>query len=124
MIHLDTHVVVWLYHADEKRFSTKARRKLETESLEICPIVKLELQYLFEIERLTIPADALLENLRNTIALSYASCELQPLVDAALSEAWTRDPFDRFIVAHARISGAVLISADRNVAQNYAKCVW
>ncbi len=46
-------------------------------------------------------------------------------MSSALSEQWTRDPFDRFIVAHAKAKGFTqLIPADRKIWDNYPRAVW
>ena len=45
-------------------------------------------------------------------------CERRPAVDwfeAAGEESWTHDPFDRLIVAHARLRRCRLATADREV---------
>jgi PIN domain nuclease of toxin-antitoxin system len=40
-------------------------------------------------------------------------------------EAWSRDPFDRIIVALAKVNGlAWLISADEEIAEHYPQTVW
>jgi PIN domain nuclease of toxin-antitoxin system len=47
------------------------------------------------------------------------------VVQAARDEKWTRDPFDRLIVAHAKINGlAPLLSADEQIARHYARTLW
>ena len=53
LIYLDTHAVVWLYAGETERFSATGRELIENHSLQISPIVFLELQYLKEIKRLT-----------------------------------------------------------------------
>lgn len=43
----------------------------------------------------------------------------------ALEERWTRDAFDRIIIANAKANGlAYLISADQQVARHYPRTVW
>jgi len=37
---------------------------------------------------------------------------------------WTRDPFDRLIVAHALAYSAVLCTRDRLVRDNYSHATW
>lgn len=51
VIHLDTHVVALLYSEELKGFSKKVIEILNYQSLCISEIVRLELQYLFEIKR-------------------------------------------------------------------------
>jgi PIN domain nuclease of toxin-antitoxin system len=47
------------------------------------------------------------------------------IASAALDEKWTRDPFDRLIVAHAKANGfAPLISSDKKIARHYPRTVW
>jgi PIN domain nuclease of toxin-antitoxin system len=44
---------------------------------------------------------------------------------AALDEKWTRDAFDRIIVAQAKLNGlAPLISSDEEIAEHYPRTVW
>ncbi len=50
---LDPHVVVWLHSNHLSKFSEKAKNHLETHDLFISPMVMLELQYLFEIKKLS-----------------------------------------------------------------------
>jgi PIN domain nuclease of toxin-antitoxin system len=38
--------------------------------------------------------------------------------------AWTRDPFDRLIVANAMADGAPLITADETILANFRDAVW
>ena len=52
MIHLDTHVVVWLYQGDVKKLSQRAQQLIEDNDICISPMVMLEIEYLFEIKRI------------------------------------------------------------------------
>lgn len=57
MIYLDTHVVLWLYLRKGEGLSSKARYLIEFEpEIFISPMVLLELDYLYEIERTTLPS--------------------------------------------------------------------
>ena len=47
------------------------------------------------------------------------------IASAALDEKWTRDPFDRLIVANANANRfAWLISADEAIRKHYPRTVW
>ena len=37
---------------------------------------------------------------------------------------WTRDPFDRIIVAQAKIRNSALVTRDREIRLHYSKAVW
>jgi len=56
VVYLDTHVVVFLYESGAKRIGRKARILIEENPIRISPIVRLELQYLFETGRTNLPA--------------------------------------------------------------------
>jgi len=46
------------------------------------------------------------------------------VIEQALREKWTRDPFDRIIVAHARSRRASLISHDEKIRAHYELAIW
>ncbi|MBL7007151.1 MAG: transposase, partial [Spirochaetia bacterium] len=101
MIFLDTHAVVWLYQKELHLFSTEALVRLENETLLISPAVMLELDYLFEIGRITVNAVEIAEYLTETIGLEIDPVSFLPIVEKSLGLKWTRDPFDRLLTAHA-----------------------
>jgi len=124
VIHLDTHVVVWLYAGDLRRFSPAARRRLDREELRISPMVALEVQYLHEVGRISENANAVLSDLGRKLGLAQAEGDFSAVAAAAMDLGWTRDPFDRLIVAHAALSGAALLSKDRTIRRKYRHAVW
>ena len=42
----------------------------------------------------------------------------------ALAEKWSRDPFDRLIVAHAKAQKTPLVTRDEKIRENYRLAVW
>ena len=124
VIHLDTHVVVWLYAGDLRRFSPAARRRLDREDLRISPMVALEVQYLHEVGRILENAGVVLSDLARKLGLAQAEGDFSAVAAAALGLDWTRDPFDRLIVAHAALYGATLLTKDRSIRRNYRHAVW
>ncbi len=84
----------------------------------------MELQLLYEIGRVTPTATMYVETLGASIDLRVADDRFSDVVNAALAESWTRDPFDRLIVAHARLLGATLLSRDRRITQAYPNTRW
>ncbi len=100
------------------------RDLLESEEAFVSPIVELELTYLYEVGRVTEPADAPLSGLRKTIGLQTADVSLAALVEAAAKLDWTRDPFDRMIAAQAIVADAPLITADRTILANLSLATW
>lgn len=97
---------------------------MASEEAQISPIVELELAYLFEVGRVSEPPAAPLTALQRSIGLTVSDISVASLVDAATALTWTRDPFDRLIAAHAMVTGAPLITADRTILANLPQAVW
>ncbi len=124
MIHLDTHVALWLHSRRATRISSTARRLVEREACMISPMVVLELEILSEQRRIPdVPADVLAD-LVARFGLTVSPTPFQDIVEAARRFAWTRDPFDRLIVANAIADGMRLISADEIILANFNGAVW
>lgn len=123
--YLDTNIVVWLAQGSIARISSKGQRILEQAELLISPIVSVELEYLYEASRIKLPARDVRIKLEHEIGVRVCDIPFHAVVNAALDEKWTRDPFDRMIVAHAKANGlAPLVSADEEIARNYPRTVW
>jgi PIN domain nuclease of toxin-antitoxin system len=124
MIYLDTHVVVWLYAGRTDLITPVARSLIDGNDLLISPVVALELQYLFEADKTSEPADPVVQTLAREIGLKRCDLPFADVIEVALRETWTRDPFDRITVAQARLRGAPLLTKDRDVQRNYGEAVW
>jgi len=124
LIYLDTHVVVWLYAGQLEGFSDELQSLMNEEDLLISPIVQLELQYLYEIERITDDAQEILTDLAARIGLQICNKRFQAVVSEATAVSWTRDPFDRLIVANASLNDNILISKDQSILDNYPHAKW
>ena len=124
MIHLDTHVVAWLYLGDLSLFPDAVKEQLNESRLGISPMVTLELQYLHEVGRLSVGGAEIVGELASTIGLDVDEVPLGELVAAALPVEWTRDPFDRTIVAHANLRRARLATKDRAIRERYERAFW
>jgi len=124
-VYLDTHVVVWLAAGKLERISPAARALLETAPLLISPMVEVELEYLYEGKRLLLRAGDVVRKLEFEIGLTVCPLPFAEVTRLALDESWTRDPFNRMIVAQARAAGlAQLISTDTEIAAHYPRTVW
>ena len=124
MIHIDTHVVVWLYAGDLRRFPPTIRRRLEHEDLRISPMVALEVQYLHEVGRISENAGNVISDLSLKLGLAQAEGDFSSVAATAVGLSWTRDPFDRLIVAHAAVNGVTLLTKDRTIRRHYRHAVW
>jgi PIN domain nuclease of toxin-antitoxin system len=124
VISLDTHVAVWLHAGELERLPKSLRRKLEGDQLVICPIVLLEMEYLREVNRLTVSSDEIFADLAADVGLRICDHAFAPIVRAAVRQTWTRDPFDRIIVAHALAAGYPLATKDDSIRENFSLAIW
>lgn len=123
-MYLDTHVVVWLYAGELDRFPTSASELIEENDLLISPAVLLELQFLKEIKRITADPMLVFQTLEETIGLQLCHLDFSKVVIGALSQSWTRDPFDRIITAQASVRNELLLTKDRTIRRNCAVACW
>ena len=110
VILLDTNALIW-WEQGHRRVQALGRRPGR---LYISPASLLEVQFLLEAGRI---------RLRDTTVAEIAEDERWILDDPpaaswfieALGVSWTRDPFDRLLVAHARLRGWRLATGDRTL---------
>lgn len=124
MIALDTHVAVWLHAGETQFFSEGVLSRIDSESLVICPMVALELEYLYEIGRITVPSDTIVSDLSASLGLEVCNRPFLLTVRQALQVKWTRDPFDRTIVAHALAHSFDLLTKDEMLLNKCALAFW
>jgi len=124
LIYLDTHVVAWLYAGQAELLSPKAAKLVEAEALRISPMVILELEYLREIGRLTVGGNTVVQSLSAQLGLEVCDLSFPAVIESALDQRWTRDPFDRVIVGHAALAASPLLSKDRGVRRHYRLARW
>jgi PIN domain nuclease of toxin-antitoxin system len=123
--YLDTHAAVFLHDGLLEEFSMEAKRQLEANDLLISPMVLLEFDYLFQRKRIGTGAKALFATLNAGFGVALCNFPFAKIANDAVDIAWTTDPFDRLIVAHARANhAALLITRDRRIRQNYTRAVW
>lgn len=106
------------------KISQPTRELINEYEVRISPIVLLQLQYLYEIQRVTEDATTLIADLAPRIGLRVCDKDFSAVVSRALALSWTRDLFDRLIVAHAGLHGNILLSTDENVLAHYAHARW
>ena len=124
MIYLDSHVIIWLYQKELKLIPTNVLNIIENNDVYISPIVTLELEYLFEIGKIKEHAQPLVDYLSLVLGLQMSNLDFNKVIEAAINDRWTRDPFDRIITAHAKCHNAVLITKDSDIQRHYVKAVW
>ena len=120
---LDTHVAVALYEGRTGGLSAAAKRAIDREPAAISPAVLLEIELLHEIGRLRVGAAQISEHLAGGLSIRIAGERFADVAIEALSLAFTRDPFDRLIVAHAAVMKAALVTQDSLLRHRYPKAI-
>jgi PIN domain nuclease of toxin-antitoxin system len=123
IIHLDTHVAVWLRMGDRRRLKS-VRKYLTKETLLLSPYAVLELQVLHEIGRLRETARWIVDQLEVDHDVHVTTSKLEEATAQSLSLSFTRDPFDRLIAGHALASGATLLTADQTLLASVSCAHW
>ena len=124
MVYLDTHLVLWLYAGFSDLISKEALQALEENELYISPIVELELQYLKEIGKIKKFPSEIIEALHKEINLKVCTKDFHGIIRESLNLHWTRDPFDRIIVAHASLNNNKLLTKDDSIRAHYKQALW
>lgn len=124
VIYVDTHVVAWLFAGRLDLIPARARTLIEDLPVLISPMVALELEYLFETGRTSESARGVLQALSREIGLRMCDLPFPDVAGAALRQSWTRDPFDRVIVAQAAVRRAPLVTKDANIRAHYDRAMW
>lgn len=124
MIHVDTHVIVWLFQGAVELLPEAVRARLAANRPLISPMVRLELAFLNETGRLTVQPATMLDALRVDADLGTAESPFERVAARAASLTWTRDPFDRLIAAHALADDLPLLTRDRRMLEHCPVAVW
>ncbi len=124
MIYIDTHIAVWLFAGQVEKLSDQAKKLLNENEIQISPIVRLELQYLNEIKRIAVSANDIITDLSNSIGLKVCDKNFNNIINSSLDLTWTRDPFDRIIVANALLNDDYLVTKDQTILKNYNKSLY
>jgi PIN domain nuclease of toxin-antitoxin system len=87
-------------------------------------MVLLELEYLHEIGRLNYNSNEIVSFLKESIGIKISSIPFEKIALESIKHSWTRDPFDRIIVANASYEDKELLTRDRKITQYYKKSLW
>jgi PIN domain nuclease of toxin-antitoxin system len=114
---LDTHFVIWLV-LDVKQlaeFSWVERHR----PWGISPVSFLEIQFLAEVGRLSVSNPEFMKAVMDDPRFTVDDIPLTTLIRHALGQTWTRDPFDRLLVAHSLARRVPLCTTDRDIRRHH-----
>lgn len=117
MILLDTSALIWL-HGHDERAAPLARGGAR---LYLSPASILELQFLNEAGRVRFRRHATLTQIVHDDRWVIDDPPSAAWFEEAVGVGWTRDPFDRLLVAHARIRKWPLATSDQRVIAQLRK---
>jgi PIN domain nuclease of toxin-antitoxin system len=108
---LDTHVVLWWTH-DAQRLSDAAQEALvdERHDIVLSAVLAWEIAVKRALGKLKVRSGLISELIRDgarELAVTVAHADAVEALPAH-----HRDPFDRMLIAQARVEGAILVSAD------------
>lgn len=121
---LDTHAAIFLWEGRTEVFGKASREILERGTLLLSPLVRLELGFLQEVGKLKVDPDLILGSLTADYGVAIRSDPMDDLISLAMPLHWTRDPFDRLLVATALLHEAPLVTRDARIRENFAGAVW
>jgi PIN domain nuclease of toxin-antitoxin system len=110
MILLDTSAAIWL-HSGHRR----ARPLLKLPTLHFSPASVLELQVLLEKRRIEFGNYSTSAHLVQDPRWRFDQPPSGPWLLKAVEIGWTRDVYDRLLVAHARVRGWKLATSDERI---------
>ncbi len=113
MILLDTNALLWLERSHPRSRALERAKK----RLYISPASLLEIQVLAEIGRIRLPGSATASVLAEGSHWLLDDPPAAAWFDRALELGWTRDPFDRLLIAHAQLRGWRLATGDRELIE-------
>lgn len=115
---LDTHILLWIL--------TNSPRLKEISWLDnklnwmVSPISLLELKFLDECGKIKIDVKKVSQGLSQDERFIMEDVSLEELCKQAWDLNWTRDPFDRLLVAHSLIRFVPLGTVDHLIRKNYS----
>jgi PIN domain nuclease of toxin-antitoxin system len=115
VILLDTHAAIWIAQSHPRRRPLEKLRRLY-----LSPISVLEVQFLVEAGRLRLSAGRSAAELAEDDRWRLDEPPAAKWFTRACDFGWTRDPFDRLIVAHAAVRGWRLATADERLLEHLA----
>jgi PIN domain nuclease of toxin-antitoxin system len=114
---LDTHFLLWLVLGSKRLAEFPWLNTYPPWG--VSPVSFLEIQFLAEIGRLTVRNPEFTNRVASDNRFVVDDISLVTIVPRALASDWTRDPFDRLLVAHSSARRVPLCTTDRNIRDHH-----
>ncbi len=118
---IDTHVLLWILSNSKK---LKEIFWIKNYSFYVVsPLSFLEMQYLHECRKISIQVIKVVEQMRKDTRFLIDSPDFEKVFLAAMNLSWTRDPFDRLLVAHSLVQNLPFATCDRVILSHHVLVV-
>lgn len=117
---LDTHVFIWLDTAPEKISSAALAACLDADNtlcLSVASVWEMLIKQRLGKLNLDIPLEEMLKVQQTVNQLQLLSIDLQHVLAVQELPLHHNDPFDRLLVAQAKVENARLVTADSQIGQ-------
>ncbi len=124
---LDTHAFIW-WDSEPARLSSRAlalcRDSENTMLLSVASTWEMQIKIQLGKLRLGLPLAALIENQQRVNSLEILRIGLEHVLALDQLPSVHKDPFDRLLVAQARVEGASLVTNDPVMANYPVDVIW
>ena len=114
---LDTHFLIWIVLESKRLANFPWLERYRPWG--ISPVSFLEIQLLAEVGRLSVINPQFINTVSNDRRFIVDDLSLDTLVSHSLKLDWTRDPFDRLLVAHSLARRLAFCTTDRLVRSRH-----
>jgi PIN domain nuclease of toxin-antitoxin system len=114
---LDTHFLIWTVLGSRRLHEFPWIDQYRPWS--VSPLSFLEIQFLAEVGRLSVRNPEFVNAVTEDARFIVDEVPLLPLVRQALRVGWTRDPFDRLLVAHSVARRVALCTTDARILRHH-----
>ena len=124
---LDTHALLFMDQAPERLPPTVRTLVADTRNrlfVSVASLWEIQIKCLAGKLTLTLPVDRMLQRQQKDNDVDLLSIELGHVMEHAALAPHHRDPFDRMLVAQARVEGLTIVSRDAVIAEYNVPVRW
>ena len=124
---LDTHAFIWWDSNPDKlspRALTLCQDRRNTLIVSVASLWEMQIKAQLGKLKLNIPMAELIEKQKETNAIKVLTISLEHILELGNLPTIHNDPFDRLLIAQARVEDAMIVSTDSILAQYPVTVVW
>ncbi len=124
---LDTHAFIW-WDSEPSKLSSRAlslcRNSENTLLLSVASAWEMQIKVQLSKLRIQAPLAELIETQQRVNSLEILVIELEHILELSKLPSVHKDPFDRLLIAQARVEGATLVTNDPVMADYPVDVIW